>query len=400
MRPTTRAALLALFAVLAALAVFPAASLATSTAPNSFSWTKVYDGTTGGWAGRAGLQAVQTGGNLYVMGGRTPAPSQFDPFASILWNDVWRSADKGATWRPIGTAPWAPRAYFQAVSKDGVMYVLGGQDQVSGQPSTFYNDVWASRDGRSWTRLTEHAPWQARAGLSAVVKDGWIYVLGGSNGDDVAIGGSGRVLFDDVWRSRDGRSWQRVTANAPWAARAGGALVVKDGYLYLLGGEDGFLCTVGAGGLQCPYFNDVWRSRNGADWKQLTPSASWTARPGLQSQVLGDTIVVFGGFGWPALSDPAQPPGPGNPFLPGHPTDQWASRDGAKWTRLAGSPWNAAGPADIKYDFDSLVVRSGLFGLRQSILTFGGDREISFVNPDPGAVDSDVWRATPRFWVW
>ena len=45
-------------------------------------------------------------------------------------------------------------------------------------------------------------------------------------------------------------------------------------------------------------------------------------------------------------------------------------------------------------------MRTGLFGLRQSILTFGGDREISFVNPDPGAVDSDVWRATPRFWVW
>ena len=36
-------------------------------------------------------------------------------------------------------------------------------------------------------------------------------------------------------------------------------------------------------------------ARDGADWRQMTPAAGWTARPGLQSQVLGNTIVVFGG---------------------------------------------------------------------------------------------------------
>jgi hypothetical protein len=291
------AGLVVVLAVLTTLVVFPAASFGTGTAANSFSWTKLYEGGADGWAGRAGLQAAQVGGDLFVMGGRTPAPAQFDPFAGILWNDVWRSRDSGVSWRRLGTAPWAPRAYFRAVTKDGVMYVLGGQDQVSGQPSTFYNDVWASRDGRSWTHVVEHAPWQARAGLSAVVSKEWIYVLGGSNGDDVAIGGSGRTLYNDVWRSRDGRAWQQVTAGAQWTPRAGAAVVSKDGYLYLLGGENGFLCTAGPAGLQCPYFNDVWRSRDGADWRQLTPAAGWTPRPGLQSQVLGNTIVVFGGFG-------------------------------------------------------------------------------------------------------
>ncbi len=115
--------------------------------------------------------------------------------------------------------------------------------------------------------------------------------------------------------------------------------------------------------------------------------------------MLGDTIVVFGGFGWPSPANPALGPVPGN-LLPGHPTDQWASRDGKNWTKLTGSPWNAATSADVKYDFDSLVVRSGPFGLRQSILTFGGDREISFASPDPTVVDDDVWRATLRLWPW
>ena len=39
--------------------------------------------------------------------------------------------------------------------------------------------------------------------------------------------------------------WQRVTEAAPWAARAGAAVVVKDAYIYLLGGEDGFTCDLG-----------------------------------------------------------------------------------------------------------------------------------------------------------
>jgi len=394
------APLVTTLAVLTMLIAIPAASVSGWSPTSPLSWTKVYGEDPSGWTGRAGLQAVELLGDLNVMGGRTPDPTQFDPFGSILWNDVWKSRDQGASWRKVGTAPWPARGYFQAVTKDGAMFVLGGQNQRSGQSSEFFNDVWSSRDGKTWRLLTADAPWTARAGLSAIVFKGWIYVLGGSNGDDVAIGGSGREVFDDVWRSRDGTSWQLVTADAPWPARAGAAVVQKQGYLYVLGGEDGFLCTAGPAGLECPYFNDVWRSRDGAKWQLVTAAAGWSARPGHQCQVLGDTIVCFGGFGWPSLADPGLPPGPGHPFLPGHPDDQWASRDGKTWAKLPGSPWNAASSADVKYDFDSLVIRSGPFGLRQSILTFGGDREISFASPDPTAVDDDVWRLSLRQWRW
>jgi hypothetical protein len=399
MRRLLVAPLILALTVLTIVVSVPAASAGGQNYAPSLTWTKIYGDNPSGWTGRAGLQAVELRDRLFVMGGRTPAPTQFNPFASLLWNDVWASGDLGVTWNSLGTAPWAPRAYFQAVTKGDAMFVLGGQDlggAPPAPPTQFFNDVWTSRDGVSWQLLTEHAPWQARAGLSAIVFKGWIYVMAGSNGDDVAIGGSGRVLLNDVWRSRDGQSWELVTGAAPWPARAGAAVVEKNGYLYLLGGEDGFLCTVGPAGLQCPYFNDVWRSRDGATWELVTPSAGWSARPGLQSQVLGDTIIVFGGFGWPSPANPGLPPGPGNALLPGHPTDQWASRDGNNWTKLSGSPWNAASSADVKYDFDSLVVRSGPFGLRQSILTFGGDREISFASPDPTIVDDDVWRATLR----
>ena len=80
---------------------------------------------------------------------------------------------------------------------------------------------------------------------------GEIYVMGGSYVDDPAIGGSGeRVVLNDVWKSRDGKHWEKVTDNAPWPERAGAAVVVKDRYMYLLGGEFGFV------GFPPPYLND------------------------------------------------------------------------------------------------------------------------------------------------
>lgn len=386
----------------------------------AYEWTKVYDGNDAGWIGRAGLQAVELRNRLYLMGGRTPDPMPFNPFGSILWDDVWESRDLGATWKLVAAGPiadpvapdriWSARGYFKALTKGGAMFVLGGQDfsvgpnpaypaNCPGSPapgvppppcppfvpaSRFFNDVWRSTDGSHWEQLTPSAPWQARAGLSAIEFRGWIYVLGGSQGDDIAIGGSGRKLFNDVWRSRDGVTWRLVTGAAQWAPRAGAAVVEKNGYLYLLGGEDGFLCLPGPTGLQCPYFNDVWRSRDGADWELVTAAADWSARPGHQCQVLQDTIVCFGGFGFPT-----------NPTVPAHPADVWVSRDGKDWEQVSDSPWNAMGPKDVKYDFASLVVKGGPGGMRPSIFTFGGDREASFAAPDPALVDDEVWRFSP-----
>jgi len=413
-------------ALVAALIVVGTASASspslTAKVFDTFNWTKVYDGPpnagTPGWTGRAGLQAVELRNRLYVMGGRTPAPQQGNPFGSLLWNDVWESRDLGASWNKLpteaaGPKMWSERGYFQAVTKDGAMFVLGGQNftvkanpaypkscppaPAPGAPpppcppvipnSTFFNDVWRSTDGSNWQELTSDSPrWAGRAGLSAIEHKGWIYVLGGGKGDDVAIGGSGRVLFNDVWRSRDGKNWEQVTANAPWAPRAGAAVVEKDGFMYLLGGENGFLCTFGPTGQTCPYFNDVWRSRDGADWELVTPKAEWSARPGHQCQVLLGTIVCFGGFGFP--TDPSG-------TVAAHPVDVWVSRDGKRWEKLATGPWNATGSADVKYDFDSLVVKRGFLGLAPSIYTFGGDREASFIAPDPALVDDEVWRFSP-----
>lgn len=88
--------------------------------------------------------------------------------------------------------------------------------------------------------------------------------MGGSYYDDSIIDPEARrVLLNDVWSSPDGIEWTEVTAEAPWTARAGAALVVKNGYLWLIGGEQAFSAlkptsmTFGASACQRtdPYFN-------------------------------------------------------------------------------------------------------------------------------------------------
>jgi hypothetical protein len=359
-------------------------------------WTEVVKNAE--WEGRAGLQAIDLGRELFVMGGR----GAFNPFGTTLFNDVWRSRDGGASWDQVSDAEWPARGYFQAVRHRGRIFVLGGQNfdtipnPVPCPPnapfpcfpfiptSKFFADVWSSEDGANWLEETGDAGWAGRAGLSAVVFKGAIWVFGGSQGDDAATGGQGRVLLNDVWKSRDGRRWERVTAEAPWAKRAGAAAVVKNGFIYLLGGERGFTCGPVPAPLCVPerdlYFNDVWRTRDGKNWEQVTPAAGWSPRPGHQCVVVLDQIVCFGGYGEPT-----------------NPNDIWASRDGRWWTELKAPlspPWRAVDPDDAKYDFDALVVPGGPFGLVPAILTFGGDRERFELPPDVNAtrVDNDVWR--------
>ncbi|MEM7094296.1 MAG: hypothetical protein AAF567_14940 [Actinomycetota bacterium] len=369
-------------------------------------WTQIADDAP--WGRRAGLRVVELNGSLLLLGGRTPRNSTL-PGDSDIFSDVWRSDDLGATWElalESGGDHWSPRAYFQAVLLGDEIIVLGGQDyglmpnpfcellEQGFEPppslgidpdapcpeflptSNFFNDVWASSDGITWEQRTVDAPWTPRAGLSAVALDGYVYVLGGSLNDDSAlIGPNGpvRLYSNDVWRSADGAEWELMTDDAPWEPRAGASLVAWDDALWLFGGEDGFVCEPVETCIP-PYFNDVWRSVDGATWELVSEAAAWSPRPGHQCEVLGPEVVCFGGFG-----------------LIENPDDVQVTTDGIGWELLDDPAWNAADHTAVKYDFESIAVETD-FG--PIVLTFGGDREtFDFSDPDNWLrVDSDVWR--------
>lgn len=74
---------------------------------------------------------------------------------------------------------WSPREAHAVATADDAIYVTGGYiSQVTGFCSrrscrTGYSsavaDVWRSSNGKSWTLLTEDAPWQARGEHALVV---------------------------------------------------------------------------------------------------------------------------------------------------------------------------------------------------------------------------------------
>jgi N-acetylneuraminic acid mutarotase len=98
-----------------------------------------------------------------------------------------------SNWLEILENPWSKRRKHQAVELNDKLLILGGFD---GENAFDLNDVW-SWDGYSWTLLTEHARWSGRDGHCAVVHDGVIFILGGT--DDPYF------CKKDVWKSTDGK---------------------------------------------------------------------------------------------------------------------------------------------------------------------------------------------------
>ena len=95
-----------------------------------------------------------------------------------------------------------------------------------------------------------------------------------------------------------GVNWIERTSAAPWQPRAGLSAVVLNEYIYVLGGsQNDDASIIGPNGRARQYYNDVWRSLDGAVWELIAPSAGWSERPGHQCEVLRQEFVCFGGFG-------------------------------------------------------------------------------------------------------
>ena len=156
-------------------------------------------------------------------------------------------------WANLAPAsPWAPRVGHAVISApllgDGgsstAVLVLGGRLNAS----MLLNDVWETRDGRTWTAHTFDKIWSPRAFFGAVaVGPARVFVMGGVAEDERPGGnGAGRKrALNDVWlwrrdaadgihlrastadgahlgetRAKTSGAWVELVAAAQWSARA------------------------------------------------------------------------------------------------------------------------------------------------------------------------------------
>jgi hypothetical protein len=224
----------------------------------------------------------------------------------------------GRTWRGFAhDASWGARYRSADASFAGAVWRVGGFVQT-GATRVLMNDVWRSLDGRRWERLLERAPWPARSDAHLIAFRDTLWLIGGEPND-------GRI-----WGTTDGRTWwARATASLP-AANPQGVLVFRNA-LWILGHGAWESAT-----------NDVWTSSDVATWTRITASAPWAARTAAGFAVLGDQLWVVAGA---------------------NRRDAWSSSDGREWHRL---PTELPGPprgADYSVVFqDRLWVFGGKTG--------------------------------------
>jgi hypothetical protein len=212
----------------------------------------------------------------------------------ITTNEVWKSDDDGATWQLLlaydptpptsgaGARPY--RVHTPAnCAHGGYHYFAGGDYAVPG------DEVWRTADGETWERMSAAGEFGVRTLAMMASLGGNLYLCGGQTN----IGDPNSVLAD-VWESTDnGATWTELAA-PPWAARSCGSrgLIPHNGELFLIGGfrYGGTLAT--------DFFSDVW-SFDGTTWTEVLAEGhgTWTnGGRGYQNCFsLGGRLWVFNG---------------------------------------------------------------------------------------------------------
>lgn len=266
---------------------------------------------------------------LLVAWGRTPMPgrNQFNDMGA-----VFVSAD-GVTWRTV-----AIEHGVNAVSASSIVDVAIGSQGLLAVGSVCcepeQSAIWHSSDGLVWERLDAADTLDPATYLSAAhaLPDGWL-VLGVGDPDATA-----EILF-----SGDGRSWQRVLHADGTGGGPGIAAVTQ--------GPAGLVAVGTAEGADGSYDGVVWRSADGRAWERIAvddPALVGGGEARLHA-VTGHAggLLVSGipgtkeqrlqceQLGMLASVDelPASDPPDATSCVTGD-QQQWASADGERWVRV------------------------------------------------------------------
>ncbi len=295
--------------------------------PPVYRWVKVTDQAA--FAPRDGAGAVVFADKMWLLGGWNPMDKTNFPHTCA--SDVWSSED-GATWTRHADASWEPRHTAGYVVHDHRIWIVGG-DAIQGH---YQNDVWNSDDGTAWKLVADDVPWGSRVLHYTVAHAGRIWVIGGQTLPQ--YGGGDEVFYNDVWSSRDGAEWERVTEHAPWSPRGmvGGSVVHRD-RIWLIGG--GTYDTPEHPDRQ--FFGEVWSSADGRQWQCHTAHAPWHPRQYHETAAFDGRLWVLEGWNQSNRND------------------VWYSDDGATWHELPATPWAPRHAASVFVFRNALWMVSG-----------------------------------------
>ncbi len=154
----------------------------------------------------------------------------------ISKGNVWHSTD-GKNWnKATGNTPWSGGSAYAVVFKNKIWVIVGTR-------------LWNSANGVNWTQATDNTGWGQRGNFGAVVYNNKIWVMGGKKSTGVMKSQS----LHDVWNSKDGNSWKKVSDAADWKTRANFSSLVYNKKIWVIAGGH-----IRDDGKTIEYLGDSW----------------------------------------------------------------------------------------------------------------------------------------------
>ena len=209
----------------------------TTTPQSTVYYAKVNsDGTTGAWttstyalpAATSYTSAVAQNGYLYVLGGSNSGGTEQ---ATVYFARLNSDGSTGS-WYTTTVLP-AARSNGSAFSVNGYMYYIGGQSTTdTAQNTTYYSKINSDGTLGSWTAGSTIT--NARKSAQVVTANGYVYVAGG-------VGNTGNYqtsVYYATLNAGTGAIGTFATTSALPGTRAEGSALVANGYMYVIGGRD------------------------------------------------------------------------------------------------------------------------------------------------------------------
>jgi hypothetical protein len=203
-----------------------------------------------------------------------------------------------------------------------------------------------------WEKITDNAAFSPRDGAGALSLNNKMWLLGGWNPD----------LFKDkcvsqVWSSSNGEKWT-MECDAPWEPRHIAGYAVFREHMWVIGGDVN----------QGHYQNDIWCSKDGINWDNVSKDIPWLNRATHHTVVFNDKLWVLGGQEVNHFLKPE------NPRQNNYYNDVWHTADGRNWTQVTKNiPWTPRGQI-----MGAVVLNNGMW------LLGGGTY-------NPRSYNNDVW---------
>ncbi len=313
---------------------------------SSYRWIEVQKKAPFNGVDGHGLVVFQN--RLWMLGGWDPRYKEIYP--RTCSNEIWSTAD-GVDWKlempnTYGFASFDPERHWEGrhccgwFDFEGELWVVGGDFC---QRQYYICDIWKSPDGHHWSRVCANPPWAPRTLHYTAAYHGYLWVMGGQELANFAGKNNPAILYNDVWRSRDGVNWEKMETQAPmWKPRGliGGSAILND-RLWLLGG--GTFVTNDM--IHRDFYNDVWSTADGIHWTCHCEHAPWIARE-------FHDIIAFDNKLWVIAGCVAE----GNRYR--NLQDAWYSSDGVEWHKLE-VPWEARHATGLAVFNDALWVIAG-----------------------------------------